>query len=242
MVKKFEQMIYESLSKGLNSFKFEIETGGVVSVAFPYSVDRGQLEAVTLCTKDCGEDYIQQFKEAVNNVLSSKKMKEIIEGLESPFEIFPYEKFNAYRYLQDIINNDVDETYERYWYSCREQYEIYEILHKQISHTDKMKTFEKVGEMLEEIMSDCYIRSGIGDENYDIDTPLDDVNIVIEPSEDGNAVSICGYAAGNYVDCDSYTYDESCDWERNQSVFMETYAKVFGIAAEYYMFNYGFGW
>ena len=104
------------------------------------------------------------------------------------------------------------------------------------------KTFEKVGEMLEEVMSNSYIRSGVGEESYDIDTPLDDVCIAIEPSADNDAVSICGYVAGNYVEHESYEYDASRDSEYNQSVFMEAYAKVFGIAAEYYMFNYGFGW
>lgn len=110
------------------------------------------------------------------------------------------------------------------------------------SHTMRNITYEKVGEMLEEIMNINYIRSGVGEENYDIDTPLDDVYIVIEPSEDNDSVLICGCVAGNYVEHENYEYDESKASEYNQSVFMETYAKVFGIAAEYYMFNYGFGW
>lgn len=87
-----------------------------------------------------------------------------------------------------------------------------------------------------------YIRQGLGEKIYDIYTPIEEVYIIIEQSEDEDSVEIWGCVAGNAVDYEVYTYDEDSDYEYNQSVFMETYAKIFGIAAEYYMYNYGFGW
>ena len=101
-------------------------------------------------------------------------------------------------------------------------------------------THDLVGEMLNLAFDKKYIRSGQGNDIYDIETPLNDVYIIIEPSEDNDAVCICGCVAGNAVDSEIYEYNEDEDCEYNISVFLETYAKVFGIAAEYYMNNYGF--
>lgn len=103
-------------------------------------------------------------------------------------------------------------------------------------------TFDKVGEMLEEMVDVCYIRSGVGNKNYDIDTPIEDIYIIIEPSEDMDEVCIWGGVMGNYVDGITYTYNEKEDKEYNKSIFMDAYAKVFGIAAEHYMYNYGLGY
>mgnify|MGYP007130662317 FL=1 len=85
-----------------------------------------------------------------------------------------------------------------------------------------------------------YIRNGRGEEYYDIDTPIEEIYIIIEPSENEDSVCIYGCVAGTEVYHEVYTYDEDSDYEYNQSVFMEMYAKIFGVAAEYYMCTYGF--
>lgn len=197
-------------------------------------VNKSTIDNLTSDYQNLSSDGVVSLCRKNNSVFAS-----VSEYHTIVFDIDEYVVGNINKFINDGLNWLVD-TWGTYK-SVKNNKTCWEV--EVSSDTNKFNlTHDLVGEMLNLAFDKKYIRSGQGSNVYDIETPLNDVYITIEPLEDEDGVCICGCAVGNAVDSDIFVYDDEEDWECNLFTFMETYARVFGIAAEYYMNNFGFKW